>query len=139
MKFLKFTGFFPAHISFLEYFFICFQPRDQFATRAWIDQPSMVLDGQRYARQSASDSSTSQSPDLWSFRNVNRQQTAAQVHVAPAVPSVAGSVEPMEVDTSMQSNRGVGNPEVGGKKTSHFDSAGSQTLENRGLKICLSP
>ena len=111
MKFLKFTGFFPAHISFLEYFFICFQPRDQFATRAWYDQPSMVLDGQRYGRQPASDSSTSspQSPDLWSFRNV-RNQTDAQVHVAPAAPSVAGSVEPMEVDTTAQSVRGVGNP-----------------------------
>ena len=89
----------------------CFQPRDQFATRAWFDQPSMILDGQRYARQSASDSSTAspQSPDLWSFRNI-RQQTAAQVHVAPAAPSVAGSVEPMDVDTSMQSSRGVGSP-----------------------------
>ena len=68
----------------------------------------MVLDGQRYGRQSASDSSTAspQSPDLWSFRNVNRQDTA-QVHVAP---SVAGSVEPMDVDTSMQSNRGEVSP-----------------------------
>ena len=91
---------------------ILFQPRDQYATRAWYDQPSMILDGQRYARQSASDSAASspQSPDLWSFRNV-RNQTDAQVHVAaPAVPSVTGSVEPMEVDTSMQSNRGVGSP-----------------------------
>ena len=90
---------------------LCFQPRDQFATRAWFDQPSMTLDGQRYGRQSASDSAASspQSPDLWSFRNVNRQATA-QVHVAPAVPSVAGSVEPMEVDTSMQSDRRVGSP-----------------------------
>ena len=105
----KFTDFSPAHISFLRVPFYLFQPRDQFATRAWFDQPSMVLDGQRYARQSATDSSTSQSPDLWSFRNVDRQ-TAAQVHVAPAAPSVAGSVEPMEVDTSMQSNRGVGSP-----------------------------
>ena len=92
-------------------FLLCFQPRDQFATRAWYDQPSMILDGQRYARQSASDSSTAspQSPDLWSFRNVDRQ-VAAQVHVAPAAPSVAGSVEPMEVDTTAQSVRGVGNP-----------------------------
>ena len=93
----------------------------------------MVLDGQRYARQSASDSSTSQSPDLWSFRNI-RQQTAAQVHIAPAVPSVASSVEPMEVDTTAQSIRGAGNPEVGGKKTSHFDSARvSKPGKNRGL------
>ena len=98
-------------IFLLKHPFIMFQPRDQFATRAWYDQPSMILDGQRYARQSASDSSTAspQSPDLWSFRNVERQ-AAAQVHVAPAAPSVAGSVEPMEVDTSMQSNRGVGSP-----------------------------
>ena len=91
---------------------ILFQPRDQYATRAWYNQPSMILDGQRYARQSASDSSTAspQSPDLWSFRNVDRQQTAAQVHIAPAAPSVAGSVEQMEVDTTAQSIRGVGNP-----------------------------
>ena len=74
----------------------------------------MILDGQRYARQSASDSSTAspQSPDLWSFRNVERQ-AAAQVHVAPAAPSVAGSVEPMDVDTSMQSNRGEVSPKGG--------------------------
>ena len=103
--------FLSTHISFLRVLFICFQPRDQFATRAWVDQPSMVLDGQRYGRQSASNSSTSspQSPDLWSFRNV-RQQTAAQVHLAPTATSVAGSVEPMEVDTTAQSIRGVGSP-----------------------------
>ena len=112
MEYYRFTGFLSTHISFLRVLFICFQPRDQFATRAWYDQPSMILDGQRYARQSASGSSTAspQSPDLWSFRNV-RNQTAAQVHVAaPAAPSVTGSVEPMEVDTSIQSNRGVVSP-----------------------------
>ena len=99
-------------MSFLRVLFICFQPRDQFTTRAWYDQPSMILDGQRYARQSASESSTAspQSPDLWSFRNVDRQQTAAQVHIAPAALSVAGSVEQMEVDTTAQSIRGVGSP-----------------------------
>ena len=91
---------------------ILFQPRDQYATRAWFDQPSMALDGQRYGWQSASDSAASspQSPDLWSFRNV-RNQTAAQVNVAaPSAPSVTGSVEPMEVDTTAQSTRGVGSP-----------------------------
>ena len=111
-NFPTFTGFFFFSNTYkfsLECPFYLFQPRDQFATRAWFDQPSMVLDGQRYARQSASDSSTSQSPDLWSFRNI-RQQTAAQVHIAPAVPSVASSVEPMEVDTTAQSIRGAGNP-----------------------------
>ena len=72
----------------------------------------MVLGGQRFGRQSATDSSTAspQSPDLWSFRNVERQATA-QVHVAaPSTPSVTGSAEPMEVDTTAQSTRGVGSP-----------------------------
>ena len=110
-NFPTFTGFLPFMKFVGIFLYFCFQPRDQFATRAWVDQPSMVLDGQRYGRQSATDSSTAspQSPDLWRFRNVERQATA-QVHVAPAALSVAGSVEPMDVDTSMQSNRGVGSP-----------------------------